>query len=656
MYVAGATEIFTSYDRVGSSRVRSTVLLTVVVSDSHVPRQTKACWCGNVPLVTSRECRHLPYLKKDALLLLTATFAIFDHFSLFAGVPITSNSAVDKSAATYIIYYCTRRILPSYYPKKKLRILQGKSGVDCGNFLFQCSPNRKRVVISLSLSMSIPSSPNDDSGRTERRHLGGKRRQGLLVSTLPILAILQYHGILKLSTALLVEQELPTDFFLESHQYIDTTDQSWLNTGNSTPPNTTMDNSNTNTISLNDTLPEASRPASSPYAYAFIVGGIHEENMGYRGFLYNIMVSVELLRDEFNSTADFVVISHLSSTSSLTELPPEDVNWMNEIGIRVVQVPKAKQDSFSDLMFEKFCILKLVDYRRVIYLDSDIMPVTSLDYMFHLSDPMHTATPTILQPHVMRATYGEPANGGFFMVQPSKDSWYKLQHVIERQRKEGRNLPFPHFDKRRGWGHDFSKLPHDCWHATGKNGSKWNFYGAHVDQGLIYCFMRFVIQNVSHILGSSVENWAWNVNDSEIPYIAEVLDNPFWEIGAAHPPILQTPRCKSASKTNRNLSHFCYPPHRDFIHFTGSKKPWQNQIPRNALSIKELNAFKSLPRQRFQWHLWFWSLDRINRRLDMGLNLTAWDIEHLPHMQESPLGYQPLEEDNAKRIFAAKTR
>ena len=37
--------------------------------------------------------------------------------------------------------------------------------------------------------------------------------------------------------------------------------------------------------------------SASPYAYAFVLGGIHESRPAYRGFLYNILVSVSLLRE-----------------------------------------------------------------------------------------------------------------------------------------------------------------------------------------------------------------------------------------------------------------------------------------------------------------------------------------------------------------------
>ena len=301
-------------------------------------------------------------------------------------------------------------------------------------------------------------------------------------------------------------------------------------------------------------------------------------------------------------------------------------------------------------MFEKFRVLDLLEYRRVIYLDSDIIPMNSLDYLFYLSDPSHTSTPTILQPNIMRATEGEPANGGMFMVQPSAGRWNQIQVVIERQREAGKKLPFPHFDKRIGWGHDFTATPGDNWHAQLKNGTDWRFYGASVDQGLLYYMMRFMLQNASHVVGTRVENWVSNARRSDNMYIANVFDDPLSEF-SKNSPLLQYSSCRGV----KPKSFYCYPPHRDFFHFDGLKKPWQHPIPTTIPNYGRLEEFVGYPRQSSA-NFWFWNLDRLNRRLHMGLNLTHWDTEHLPHMTTSPLGYKPLETDNADRIFGTTTK
>lgn len=198
----------------------------------------------------------------------------------------------------------------------------------------------------------------------------------------------------------------------------------------------------------NHIMKPATRTSTSKgrYAYAFIVGSIHETEKSYRGFLFNVLCAVHTLR-EFGTEADFVAYLQPSPNSTLSNLPEQDIQWLKTLGIRIIALEKPIKASFADLMFDKFRILQLVEYKRVIYLDSDILPMNSLDYLFHLSDPDETSTPTLLRPNLIQASSGEPANGGMFMVQPYDGAWSQVQGVISRQREEGKQLPPPHFSR-----------------------------------------------------------------------------------------------------------------------------------------------------------------------------------------------------------------
>ena len=48
---------------------------------------------------------------------------------------------------------------------------------------------------------------------------------------------------------------------------------------------------------------------SSPYAYVWVVGGIHEGKMSYKGFIWDVLISASLLR-KTGSTADFWIYTH----------------------------------------------------------------------------------------------------------------------------------------------------------------------------------------------------------------------------------------------------------------------------------------------------------------------------------------------------------
>jgi len=404
----------------------------------------------------------------------------------------------------------------------------------------------------------------------------------------------------------------------------------------------------------NNTNEEAEPRSRAPYAYCFLIGGIHEDRIAYRGFLYNVLVATQLFND-FGSQADVVLFLQLSPDSNLTEIPNEDARLLDALNIRSILLPKPTMESFSDLMFEKFRVFDLLDYRRVIYLDSDTIPLMSMDYIFHLSDPLHTSTPTVLQPNIMRATQGEPANGGFFMAQPQPGAWKRIQTIIADQRSQGSN-----FNRRKGWGHDFQVTPDDNWHAIEKNGTNWRFYGAHVDQGLLYYVMRFVFQDSSHLLGARVETWSSRNGRpdgvSSTYHTPHVDENLLWA-NVEGSPLLTSNLCledgrsslttittTTTTKTTITIpaSPYCSPGYRDFFHFDGHSKPWQSEMSSmEFLKFTSMKEFDGRPRRNTVRTFWLWNLNRLNVRLEMGLNFTLWDTDILPHMKTSPLGYVP---------------
>lgn len=60
---------------------------------------------------------------------------------------------------------------------------------------------------------------------------------------------------------------------------------------------------------------------------------------------------------------------------------------------------------------QKLVVLDLVEYRRVIFLDTDVMPFCNLDYVFDLSDGSNA----VLKENLIIALSGSPANAGEFV-------------------------------------------------------------------------------------------------------------------------------------------------------------------------------------------------------------------------------------------------
>mmetsp|Transcript_23141 Transcript_23141/g.32596 ORF Transcript_23141/g.32596 Transcript_23141/m.32596 type:complete len:108 (-) Transcript_23141:2845-3168(-) len=100
-------------------------------------------------------------------------------------------------------------------------------------------------------------------------------------------------------------------------------------------------------------------------------------------------------------------------------MPEEDLRLLDALGIKVKHLQKLDFESFSNTMYDKFHVLNMTGYKRVIFLDADTIPLPNLDYYFHLSDTDYKELPTLLKPFFIHASRKEPTNGGMFMVEPS---------------------------------------------------------------------------------------------------------------------------------------------------------------------------------------------------------------------------------------------
>jgi hypothetical protein len=159
--------------------------------------------------------------------------------------------------------------------------------------------------------------------------------------------------------------------------------------------------------------------ATSPYAYAFVMGGVNEEDGFYLGMLYNVLIAAYILEKE-GSTADIVLYVQMSAESPSNELPADNTRLLEEVGVRIRYLPKPKVENFHQIIMQKMVVLDLVEYRRVLFLDTDVMPFCNLDYVFHLSD----GPKQILKKNLIIALSGSPGMYKsrlfcFFMKQPT---------------------------------------------------------------------------------------------------------------------------------------------------------------------------------------------------------------------------------------------
>jgi len=377
-------------------------------------------------------------------------------------------------------------------------------------------------------------------------------------------------------------------------------------------------------------------PLSSPstnmskYAVCYVIGGCDPANLRYRGFVYNILVSTRVLREE-GSLVDVVAMFQMSYESGASTLPDEDVQWLEAMGVKIRYIPPSPSESFYDTVMDKFRIVSLTQYRRVLLLDGDVMPVANVDFLFELSDGPNAV---LKESVVVRGPF-EPANGGLFMLTPREGEWERIQEIVRKREESAANIPNGEgrrkFDEDTGWGHQIQ--PHDEWKTRytlkwmeGEEketiGLKWNFHFAYSDQGLLYHYVKYVRKNVSIMSGyggTTVENW------HEAPDGTSVLENtielPLQEL--SHPRINMHIQCKK---------FLC-----EFSHFTANTKPWLRPPEKGTFDKKNKNKNAHI--------IWWQTLQSLNRDLQMGLDLENWKGREQP-----PLGMYAKFEDLDRRV------
>jgi len=386
-----------------------------------------------------------------------------------------------------------------------------------------------------------------------------------------------------------------------------------------------------------DTPPLIDTRPSSPYAYLWIIGAINEEMPSYKGFLWDVLISARILR-RLGSTADFWLYVRLSPDSKMTTLSDEDLRLIQAVGIKLKQLDTPEHESFGRLVYDKFLTLNMTDYKRVMFLDADIMPLTNLDYLFHLSDPEYKETPTVLKPNFIMATREEPCNTGMFFVEPSSKAFREYKEVVHRQHEKGKKLPYPHFDKSEGWGYDFRKNS-DYWEAVHKKGGNgWHWHASHSDQGLMYYLAKWVFKNSSIAIGDRIQNLKPANEDGKV----EIESDEAGVLAKYQPKILEYQWNCNSDKTEEKYLWRCTPPYEAFAHFMGNKKPWQSKF-----NLKGINK-TWLHRQEAVRFLWFRELISMDEELRIGVDVQHWNEKHLPQMKNSPLGYMAMIRDQLK--------
>ena len=317
------------------------------------------------------------------------------------------------------------------------------------------------------------------------------------------------------------------------------------------------------------------------WAYTFLVGGVLNPQTDYLGFLYGVIVAATILRDT-GSQADVVVMIQLSYNTNSTRLSQDEEDILASAGVKIKYLPKfagETHEQFYGLVMEKFRVLEMTEYSRVLFLDSDIMPLCNMDYMFEMSEPLlllegKTFEPPLLKENVVISWRREAGHAGFFMLAPGPGKYNDLEQIIRRREEEALNMSYPYWDPEIGWGHRFNQET-DFWRSqSGTSGTLWNWWASFADQGLIYYWAKYHEKSVSIIIGPEIENWG--IDESGVLRVERTVTGG--------------PLTKFSCLSQRITSPCS--PYRDYVHFAGKKKPWEIEYAKLSTETSPFSAVR----------------------------------------------------------------
>lgn len=330
--------------------------------------------------------------------------------------------------------------------------------------------------------------------------------------------------------------------------------------------------------------------ASPRYAYAFALWRLDPDKPNYQGYLANVLIATRLLRLH-GSKADFVMILKLHYDSSHDTLPPDELQLLEKMKIRIHYLPKEEDDRHLNIygtMFHKFTVFRLTEYRQVMYLDSDFMPLNNLDYL------MEQADYGFLKPTVVIASNREPSNGGMMVVRPNDTVYQDIQRIIQEWGRRLGNIK--EWNDTLGWGHVIQPTE-DAWetNTADNRGTRWNFWAANADQGFIYHYCKYVLKDCTQILARKVVNFGPtspsknttfnNSNDKQATTsrtieeqwnITSIKKNVWTDVAPKKAYGFTPSNCGRLTSSSSPDWPGCGQPYWDFRHFTGRSKPWKD--------------------------------------------------------------------------------
>jgi hypothetical protein len=391
------------------------------------------------------------------------------------------------------------------------------------------------------------------------------------------------------------------------------------------------------------------------FAYAFLMAGCNPN--AHNGLLYHVVIVKEFFRS-VNSIADVVVLVRMSPSSSNSDnrqaagndssdtntttrnnsansarLPASQEKILTDNGVIVKYIPTPVVDNFFTAQMDKFRILGLLGYERVLYIDSDVMPLCNLDYLFINSvrnatgdsDMESPSAAPLFQENVILQGKIEASQGGFFMMTPNRQDADEVMDIINKRYSQS----YTNFDESVGWGHVIK--PPDHWDSLYEtNMTTWKFYGGNADQGLLYYWTKYKKKKVSIIGPQNMETWGVDMENGteheHEEYATKLLN------------VKSTIEWRRAIGKTIEMGWTG----NEFYHFSGKKKPyWRGYSPENMefhiddkmITNKTCHSMARGEKDKLATSLWFYFLKKALMRAGLSEETVLHEFPMKSHPQ-----------------------
>jgi hypothetical protein len=288
-------------------------------------------------------------------------------------------------------------------------------------------------------------------------------------------------------------------------------------------------------------------PHTSPYGHSenaifTLLAGINpyespsvKNYVCYLGYLIHL-AAVRFLLDVSGSTMDFNILFRIHYGLPNNTLPLTQLKFFSKLRMNIIFIPQKVDGSWKSFTMEKFHVLRFHEYKRIFFIDADVLPLCDMSHYFSMSDQ------GVFAPNVIFAFNHEPSNAGLFLVSPERDDWEIFNNISD------------YINPKMGFGIPLSE-PAEGMKCTY---SDWSWQAVKEDQGMLYHWTRYVKKNVTMVNENRLKTWV-DVNGT-VKLVREV--RRFRK------------RCPISIDSRRAsvVNHLAL---RDFNHFTGRNKPWK---------------------------------------------------------------------------------